>query len=147
MTASQGISFSYRVRHLLDIELVRYGLVGVVNTIFGYGVFVILQLTLGQVIHYTIVQAVASLIGIVEAYWLQRWLVFGHHGSWWLGLSKFASVYALAFSFSLGMVALLVEAFGVNVLLAGAIALVLQAVLTYLANRWFTFRSHAGATS
>lgn len=142
MTAGPGTSFAYRARHLLEIEVVRYGLVGVVNTLFGYGVFVALQLTLGQVIHYTIAQAVANVIGIVEAYWLQRWLVFRHQGNWWLGLSKFASVYAVAFFFSLGMVALLVEAFGVGVLLAGAITVVLQAVLTYLANKWFTFREH-----
>ena len=129
-----------RVRQMLRVEVVRYGLVGILNTLIGYGLFVVLQLALGRYIHYTIVQAIANLIGVVEAYWLQRWLVFRSRGNWWAGLGKFASVYAAAFVFSLGMVALLVEVFGAGVLLAGAVTLILQAFLTYAANKWFTFR-------
>jgi putative flippase GtrA len=146
MTANPGGPFAKRVRKLFGVEVVRYGLIGLVNTLFGYGVFVALQLTLGQVIHYTVVQVIANLIAIVEAYWLQRWLVFRHQGNWWAGLGRFASVYAGAFFFSLGMVALLVEVFGLGVLIAGAITLVLQAVLTYFANKWFTFRTHREVT-
>ena len=44
------------------------------------------------------------------------------------------------------MVALLVEVFGLGVLLAGAITVVVQAVLTYSANKWFTFRTHREVT-
>jgi len=146
MTANPGGPMVQRVRGLFGIEVVRYGLVGVVNTLFGYGVFVALQLSLGQVIHYTVVQVIANLIAVVEAYWLQRWLVFRHRGNWWAGLGRFASVYAGAFFFSLGMVALLVEVFGLGVLLAGAITVVVQAVLTYSANKWFTFRTHREVT-
>lgn len=142
MTASPGGPFAQGVRRLFGIEVVRYGLIGVVNTLFGYGVFVGLQLTLGQLMHYTVVQAMANVIAVVQAYWLQRWLVFRHRGHWWAGLGRFASVYAGAFFFSLGMVALLVEVFGLGVLLAGAITVVVQAVLTYFANKWFTFRTH-----
>jgi putative flippase GtrA len=144
MSDSSRPSLARRLRSLLEIEIVRYGLIGVVNTVFGYGVFVGLQLTLGQVIQYTIVQVISNLIAIVEAYWLQRWLVFRHQGGWWVGLAKFASVYAGAFFFSLAMVALLVEVFKVNVLVAGAITIVLQTVGTYSANKWFTFRSGGG---
>lgn len=146
MTANPGGPIAQRVRTLFGIEVVRYGLIGVVNTLFGYGVFVALQLTLGQVIHYTVVQVIANLIAVVEAYWLQRWLVFRHQGNWWAGLGRFASVYAGAFFFSLGMVALLVEVGGLGVLLAGAITVVVQAVLTYFANKWFTFRTHREVT-
>jgi putative flippase GtrA len=137
-------TISGRVRHLLALELVRYGIVGVVNTLFGYGLFVVMQLTLGRVIQYTIVQAASNIIATVQAYWFQRWLVFRHTGNWWVGLAKFASVYSGAFFFSLGFVALLVEVFKVDILVAGAITVVLQAFGTYAANKWFTFRSGGG---
>lgn len=133
-----------RLRRLLEVEIVRYGLVGVVNTLFGYGLFVVMQLTVGQVIQYTIVQAASNIIAMVQAYWLQRWLVFRHKGNWWLGLAKFASVYSGAFFFSLGFVALLVEVFKVDVIAAGGITVVVQAFGTYAANKWFTFRSGGG---
>ena len=68
MTANPGGPMVQRVRGLFGIEVVRYGLIGVVNTLFGYGVFVALQLSLGQVIHYTVVQVIANLIAVVEAY-------------------------------------------------------------------------------
>lgn len=126
--------------NLYGREIIRFGLIGVVNTAFGYGLFVALQLSLGRFVQYTIVQAISNLIAIVEAYWLQRWLVFRHKGRWWAGLVKFASVYAGAFFFSLGFVALLVEVFKVNVILAGGVTVVVQAFGTYGANKWFTFR-------
>lgn len=144
MTGPTGFHPIRWARQMLEVEIVRFGLVGVVNTIFGYGLFVALQLTLGSFIQYTIVQAISNLIAIVQAYWLQRWLVFRHHGNWWAGLVKFASVYVGAFFFSLAMVAILVEGFRVSVILAGGITVILQAFGTYGANKWFTFRSGNG---
>jgi len=129
-----------RPPRLPKAELVRYGIIGVVNTLFGYGLFVAMQLSLGAIVHYSIIQAISNVIAMVEAYWLQRWLVFRHKGNWWLGLVKFASVYSGAFVFSLAFVALLHQVFGVDVLVAGAITIIIQTIGTYAANKWFTFR-------
>lgn len=141
----RGDSVVVWIRRLWEVEVIRFGLVGMANTLIAYSLFAALQLTLGTILHYTIVQAFSNVIATVQAYCFQRWFVFRHHGGWWAGLARFAVVYAGAFIFSLAMVALLVEVFGANVLAAGAVTLVIQALGTYLANRWFTFRRNVGA--
>lgn len=125
-------------------ELVRFGLVGLVNTAFGFLVFVILQLTLGTVVHYLVVLVVANVIAIVQAYILQRRLVFRFTGGWWTGLLRFATVYLGAFCFNLALLPALHELLHIPVIPAQAIATVVQAFGTYAAHRLFTFRKPIG---
>lgn len=127
-------------RRLLGVEVVRFGLVGVVNTAFGYGIFIVLQLTLGAVTHYLVVLAVSNVIGIIEAYILQRWLVFRFTGGWWAGLLRFSTVYLVAFGINLVLLPLLVEVLRLPVIPAQGIVTALQALGTYAGHRWFTFR-------
>jgi putative flippase GtrA len=128
-------------------ELVRFGLVGLVNTAFGFVVFVILQLTLGTVTHYLVVLVVANVIAIVQAYVFQRRLVFRFTGGWWFGLMRFGLVYLGAFATNLVILPALHELLHIAVIPAQAIATVVQAFGTYLAHRLFTFRaSHPGPT-
>ena len=128
------------VRRLLALEIVRFGLVGLVNTAFGYGVFVALELTLGKVTHYLVVLVVSNVVGVIQAYSLQRWLVFRFTGGWWTGLLRFSTVYLVAFGVNLVLLPLLVEVAGIPVIPGQAIALSVQAFGTYVAHRLFTFR-------
>lgn len=128
------------VRRLLRIEFVRFGLIGLVNTAFGYGLFILLQLTLGQVTHYLVVLVVSNAVAVVQAYVLQRRLVFRFTGGWWAGLARFSTVYALAFAANLLLLPLFVEVIGVRVIPAQGVILAIQALGTYAAHRWFTFR-------
>lgn len=128
-------------------ELVRFGLVGLVNTAFGFAVFVVLQLTLGTVTHYLLVLVVANVIAIVQAYVFQRRLVFRFTGGWCSGLLRFGLVYLGAFAANLVILPVLHELFNIAVIPAQAIATVVQAFGTYVAHRLFTFRaSHSGLT-
>jgi putative flippase GtrA len=122
-------------------ELVRFGLVGLVNTAFGFAVFVVLQLTLGRIVHYLVVLVVANVIAILWAYVLQRRLVFRFIGGWWAGLLRFSVVYLGAFAANLVMLPALHELLHIDVIPAQAIATVVQAFGTYLAHRLFTFRA------
>lgn len=121
-------------------EVVRFGLVGLVNTAFGFAVFVALQLTLGRVVHYLVVLAVANVFAILQAYVLQRLLVFRFTGGWWFGLIRFSLVYLGAFAANLVILPVLHELLNIAVIPAQAIATVLQAFGTYIAHRSFTFR-------
>lgn len=145
--ATEDRALGARVRRLLELELVRYGLVGVVNTAFGYGVFIALQLTLGTVVHYLVVLVVANAVSIVEAYVLQRWLVFRFTGGWWAGLLRFSTVYLVALAINAALLPLLVEVVGLAVIPAQGIAIALQAFGTYVAHRLFTFRRPGAATA
>jgi putative flippase GtrA len=67
---------SVRTALRLDSEKVRFLVVGVWNTLFGYGVFVALERTLGQATHYLVALVVASIIATLSAFLLHRYWTF-----------------------------------------------------------------------
>ena len=123
-----------------DHQLVRFAGVGVVNSLFGFGVFAGLQLTIGGRIHYLVILVISHVISVLEAYVLQRWLVFPVSGRWWRDLARFWSVYLVALAINLAALPLLVEVAHVSVLPAQAIVMLGVAMGTFVAHRSFTFR-------
>jgi putative flippase GtrA len=121
-------------------ELVRFGVVGLFNTAFGFTVFVILQLTLGTVVPYMVALVIANVVAILQAYVLQRRLVFRFTGGWWSGLLRFGVVNLGSFGVNLVLLPALHELLYVPVIPAQAIVTVVQALGTYIAHRLFTFR-------
>jgi putative flippase GtrA len=132
---------------LFSHQIVRFGLIGTVNTAFGYGLFIALQLSLGQITHYLVVLVVSNVFAILQAYVLQRWLVFRFTGGWWRGLLRFATVYFGAFLFNLGALPLLVEVLHIAVIPAQGITTVVQVLGTYTAHKFFTFGPRGGSDS
>ena len=129
-----------RVLALLDHQAVRFAMVGVVNALFGFGLFALLQIALGDRVHYLILLLVANIVAVVEAYVLQRWLVFLVRGRWWRGLARFSSVYLVALVVNMVALPLLVEIVLLPVLPAQAIVVVSTAMGTFFVHRGFTFR-------
>lgn len=129
-----------RARALLGLEVVRFGLVGVVNTAFGYGVFIALQLTLGTVTHYLVVLGISHVLGVLWSYVLQRRLVFRVRGHWWRDLMRFWSVYLVSLGFNAVALPLLHEVVHIPVIPAQGIVLLVSALGTYVAHRSFSFR-------
>ena len=125
---------------LLGQQLIRFVLVGVVNSAFSFAVFASRQLTLGTYVHYLAVLVISHIAGVLEAYVLQRWLVFRVSGHWWRDLARFWSVYLVALGVNLVALPLLVELVGVPVLPAQAIVMLGTALGTFLVHRSFTFR-------
>jgi putative flippase GtrA len=119
---------------------VRFFLVGVLNSAFSFGVFAALQVTLGRHVHYLVVLALSHVVGVLEAYVLQRWLVFRVSGRWWRDLAKFWSVYLVALGVNAVALPALVEILGVPVLLAQGAVMLAIAVGTFVVHQAFTFR-------
>lgn len=128
----------------MGLEIVRFGAVGVANTAFGFAVFAVLQSALGTWLHYQVIVVISNVVSIVEAYILQRWLVFRFTGGWWAGLARFSTVYLVALGVSLLLMPVLVELLSVDPIPAYGVVLVVQALGTYLAHKLFTFRHRTG---
>lgn len=128
------------LRRALDRRSVRFVLVGGVNTLFSFGVFAALQVTVGEHVHYLVILAVSHVVGVLEAYVLQRRLVFRVSGHWWRDLAKFWSVYLVALGVNAVALPALVEILGVPVLPAQAAVMLGTAVGTFVVHRAFTFR-------
>lgn len=131
---------SSRLRALLGSEGLRFVVVGGVNTLFGFGIFALLQSTLGTVVHYLVVLVVAQVIAVLEAYVLQRYVVFQARGRWWRDLLRFSSVYAAAFAVNAVALPLLVEVLHMPVIPAQAVVTAAVALGTFVVHRNFTFR-------
>jgi len=138
-TASEQ-SGRLRLTGALEHQVVRFALVGVVNSIFGFGVFAGLQIGIGAHVHYLIILVIAHVISVLEAYVLQRYLVFQVTGRWWRDLARFWSVYLVALAINAPALSLLVEVAHMAVLPAQALIMLVTAMGTFFAHRGFTFR-------
>ena len=121
-------------------QAIRFAAVGAFNTLFSFGVFAALEQLLGHRIHYEVTLVIATVVGILEAYLLQRWLVYQVQGQWWRDLARFSSVYAVVLCVNLVVLPLLVEVWHLPVTPAQGAIMVLIAVGTFLTGRYFTFR-------
>jgi putative flippase GtrA len=118
----------------------RYLLVGAWNTVFGYGLFATLQLTLGHHIHYLVLLVVATVVSTLQAFVLYRTWVFEVEGPWLPDLGRFSLVYLGAFLANLVLLPVLVEAGGLPVLAAQALVVGGTVIASFLAHRNFSFR-------
>ena len=122
-------------------RVVRFGLVGVLNTAFSYGVFAVLQVSTLHV-HYMLAMVASQVIGTLEAFVLQRELVWRSRGPWLQELFRFSLVYAGSFAANLVLLPLLVAVGHVPALVAQAMVVGALAIVTYVAHRGFSFRVH-----
>jgi putative flippase GtrA len=119
---------------------IRYLLVGVFNTIFGYGLFALLEITAGHVIPYMVVLLVAQVVSTFVAYVLYRYLVFRVEGHFWRDLMRFSLVYAGAFAVNLILLPVMVSGLGWDVLLSQALIVGGTVIASFFAHRNFSFR-------
>ena len=131
---------------LLERRLVRFLLVGVFNTVFGYGLFAALQLTLGDRVHYLVLVVASTVVSVLEAYVVQRLLVWRVRGRWWRELARFSSVYAGSLGVNLVLLPVFVEIVGMPVLVGQAIVMAVNSLGTFVLHRSFTFRRAEDAT-
>ncbi len=129
----------------ISSERFRYLLVGAWNTLVGYLLFAGLVLTVGEHVHYTILLLVSHIISVLEAFVAYRLIVFRVRGNVLRDLARFWSVYAAALLANLAILPVLVDVVGIDVLVAQAGLVVATIILTYVANRRFSFRRPAAS--
>lgn len=118
----------------------RYLLVGLWNTIFGYGLFALLLATIGDHVHYLVLLVAATIIAILNAFALYRAFVFRVSGQVILDLARFSVVYLVALAANIAALPLLVEVAGLPVLVAQAFIAAGTVAATFVAHRAFSFR-------
>jgi putative flippase GtrA len=121
-------------------QAVRFAAVGAFNTIFSFGVFAVLQRMIGATVNYEITLVISTVVGIIEAYLLQRWLVYQVRGRWWRDLVRFSGVYGIVLCINLVLLPLAVEVWHLPVTATQGVIMVLVAIGTFLTGRYFTFR-------
>lgn len=112
---------------------------GAFNTLVSYGAY----LALLQVLSYRWSYTVSYALGIVLAYVLYRYLVFGHSGGRY-GPLWVALIYLGQYLLGLALVSFWVEFLGGAALWAPAFSIAILVPVSYVLNRW-VFRPRASA--
>lgn len=122
-----------RMRAPLDDRFVRFLLVGMMNTVFGYCAFAVLILLN---LHYAVAALFSTMCGILFNFNTTGRLVFGNRDHSLLG--RFFGVYAITYGLSVGALRIS-NAYEWNVLIAAAVLIPPMAIVSYTLNRMFVF--------
>jgi putative flippase GtrA len=128
------IRFYFRRR-----EQVLYLVVGGWNTVFGYGVWALLQFLLGDRLHYLVVVLLAWPIAVLNAYLGYRVLVFRSRDPMLRELPRFSLVYLATLVVNLAALPVALAVLPFNIYVVQALFTVLVVAGSYLGHKYYSF--------
>src|SRR5581483_2162143 len=123
-------------------QFVKFGIVGISNTLLTFAVYTLLLKVFG--LWYLAASAIGFAVGAVNGFLLNRRWTFREHVGDALTPVRWFVVQGCGLLLNLGLVYLFVEQVGLDKLLGQAAATAIVVVLTFFANRSWTFRMHQG---
>ncbi|HEV2974820.1 MAG TPA: GtrA family protein [Solirubrobacteraceae bacterium] len=122
------------------VQFVKFGIVGVSNTVLAFGIYTLLLKGFG--VWYLAASAIGFVLGAVNGFLLnRRWTFAGHVGDS-LTPVRWGVVQGCGLALNEGLLFLFVDGAGVEKLLGQACATAIVTVITFLVNRAWTFRMH-----
>lgn len=131
------------LRTPLILQFVKFGIVGVSNTVIAFAVYTLLLKAFG--VWYVAASGIGFAIGAVNGFlWNRAWTFKGHVGDALTPVRWFV-VQGCGLLLDLGLVYVLVDGAGMDKLLGQAVTTVVVTVITFFVNRAWTFRGHAAS--
>ena len=129
-------------RHAVLVgQFLKFAIVGVSNTLISLVVYTVLFKIFG--INYLVASAIGFVIGAINGFLLNRaWTFQGHEGDAFTPV-RWAIVQTCGLALDELLLYLGVHELGIDKIIAQALAIVIVVVLTFLANRAWTFRTPA----
>ena len=121
-------------------EQLLYLVIGGWNTVFGYGVWAVLQYLLGDHVHYLVVVVLSWPIAVLNAYLGYRIVVFQSDGSMLRELPRFSLVYVATLLVNLALLPLALSTLPLNIYVIQALFTACVVVASFLAHKYFSFR-------
>lgn len=128
------------VKALYGKEKFRFLLVGGFNTVFGFAVFSVLEITLGSKISYFGSLYGAHIISSTLAFILYRTVVFPVTGPWLRDYYRFQLVYVVPLLVNTFLLPFFVALIHLDVLVAQAVTTVILTIVSYVGHKYFSFR-------
>lgn len=122
---------------IFQCQLVRFLIVGGINTLVGYGFFVAL-LYIG--VSYLPSYWLSMIIGVIVSYVLNKFYTFNKRSFSFLELARFLSVYAVSFAIGTVLLFLFVDIVGIGTYMAGGINLFFTTLISWFGHKYFSFR-------
>jgi len=123
----------------LIVQFVKFGIVGVSNTLIAFAVYTVLLKVFG--VWYIAASGIGFAAGAVNGFLLNRRWTFREHAGDALTPVRWAIVQSCGLACNLGLVYLFVHDAGMDKLLGQIPATAIVTVLTFTANRLWTFRT------
>jgi putative flippase GtrA len=130
-----------RLRAPVLVQFVKFGIVGVSNTLLTFVVYTLLLKVFG--VWYLAASAVGFGVGATNGFLLNRRWTFREHVGDTLTPVRWAIVQGCGLAINEGLLYLFVHDARLDKLLAQACATVVVTISTFFANRAWTFRVHA----
>ncbi|MCL2616567.1 MAG: GtrA family protein [Defluviitaleaceae bacterium] len=126
----------------MDIrQFIKFSLVGVVNTVVFYAVYLVV-LWLG--FSFIVAATAGTVVGIVNSYVLNKLFTFRNnkkaHGKALGEKIKFVAVYVVQYFVNIAVISVFVNIFGVSAELAGLPAIGVAVLVSYFGHKYWTFR-------
>ncbi len=127
------------IKKLLDTSLVKYGLVGVLNTLVtGVVIFTLMN---AFSVSLRIANIIGYVVGFINSFVLNRsWTFKGHKASTITQFLRFAGVFAVCFLLQHGLVILLAEKLLIDKNISTLIGMIFYTGISYVLNKLFTFK-------
>jgi putative flippase GtrA len=122
----------------LIVQFLKFGIVGVSNTLLAFGIYTVLVKVFG--VWYVAASGIGFSVGAVNGFLLNRKWTFKEHTGDALTPVRWAIVQSCGLGCNLGLVYLFVSGAGLDELVGQAFATGIVTVLTFAANRSWTFR-------
>lgn len=133
-TLGRPVRFYFRRR-----EQLLYLVVGAWNTVFGYGVWALLQYLLGDSLNYLVIIVISWPIAVLNAYVGYRYIVFRSRGSVLKELPRFSLVYLAALVVNLVLLPVALRVLPFNIYVDQALFTGVVVVSSYLGHRYYSF--------
>jgi putative flippase GtrA len=132
---------SGRLRAPVLMQFIKFGIVGVSNTLLTFIVYTLLLKVFG--VWYLAASAVGFIVGATNGFLLNRRWTFREHVGDTLTPVRWAIVQGCGLGINEGLLYLFVHDARLDKLIAQACATVVVTITTFFANRAWTFRVHA----
>lgn len=124
------------IKHFWEIRFVRFLFVGALNTLFSYVIYAVLVL-LG--LHYSLATLISTILGIIFNFFTTGRIVFANRDN--KLIIRFVLCYGVTYLVNVFCLRGLIDGLGMDKLIAGALITLPVAILSYLLNSIFTFKT------
>ena len=118
----------------------RYLLVGLWNSVFGVGIFLILSQSLPKLSD-SLILLIAYVVSIVQAHFMQRKFVWNSSENYFQELVRFSGAYISQFVANLVLLQIFVRFVGLNRSVSQVIIVLILTVVMYFVNKNGVFRA------
>lgn len=116
---------------------IRFLFVGILNTIFGYGLYALFCF---WKIDPTIAITFSTVLGTIHSYFWNKYYTFKVMKKSLKELIRFISVYTVAYVINLGVVYYFSRLTSVDKYLVGMVSIFVSTIISYVGHNWFSFK-------